>query len=338
MRRRAFLGIIGAGASGFAAGVLPTLRAAAASTIPRRPLGRTGLDVPIIGFPGLGLIHDEQSICTELVHAAVDAGVNYLDVAPAYGKGDCEIKMGIGLQGIPRHTYFLACKTKMRDAAGCTEELNRSLVRLKTDHFDLYQLHCLMKVEEVDQALGPGGAMEVILKAREQGKIRHIGFSAHTTVAALAAMKKFQFDTVMFPISYVEYFKIGFGKEVLALAREQNAAVLAIKPLAGGAWAPDAKRTRKWWYRPIDDPAEANLALRFTLSQPAVTAGMPPAWPDIFRQAIGIARDYRPITAQETSKLESMAAAGFSVFEKQQKTASAHDYGHDPFGCGESLA
>lgn len=335
MKRRSFLKVAGGGVASFAAGVLPALRAASASGIPRRPLGRTGLDVPIIGFPGLGLIHDDQATCTELIRAAVDAGVNYLDNAPAYGKGDSEIKMGIGLEGIPRDSYFLACKTKMRDAAGCTEELNRSLERLKTDHFDLYQLHCLMTADEVHQALGPGGAMEVILKAKEQGKIRHIGFSAHTTAAALAAMKAFRFDTVMFPISYVEYFKIGFGKEVLALAAEQGAATLAIKPLAGGAWAPDAKRTRKWWYRPIDDPTEASMALRFTLSQPSVASGIPPAWPDIFKNAIGIARDYRPITPEETSRLETMAAAGFSVFEKHQKTAR---YGENPSGCHEGLA
>lgn len=335
MKRRSFLKIAGGGAASFAAGVIPALRAASAGGIPRRPLGRTGVDVPIIGIPGLGLIHDEQSACTELIRSGIDAGVTYLDNAPAYGKGDAEIKMGIGLQGIPRDSYFLACKTKMRDAAGCTEELHRSLERHKTDHFDLYQLHCLMTADEVKQALGPGGAMEVILKAKEQGKIRHIGFSAHTTVAAIAAMKEFRFDTVMFPISYVEYFKIGFGKEVLALAQEQGAAVLAIKPLAGGAWAPDAKRTRKWWYRPIDDPTEASMALRFTLSQPSIASGIPPAWPDIFRQAIGIARAYTPITPEETSRLEQMAAAGFSVFEKHQKTAC---YGEEPYGCHERLA
>lgn len=319
---------------GFAAGILPSMLEAATSPIPRRALGKTGLDVPVIGIPGLGLIHDPQADCSRLIHAAVDSGINYLDVAPAYGKGDCEIKMGIGLEGIPRDTYLLACKTKMRDATGCLEELERSLQRLKTDHFDLYQLHCLMKVSEVEQALGPGGAMETILKAKQQGKIKHIGFSAHTTAAAIAAMKQFRFDTVMFPVSYVEYFKIGFGKEVIALANEQGVAILAIKPLAGGAWPPGAERKRKWWYRPIDEPAEADLALRFTLSQPGVAAGIPPAWPDIFNQAVGIARGFRPITEAETAKLETMAKDQFSVFEKQQKTASAHDYGADPFGSG----
>ncbi len=338
MKRRSFLKVAGGGIGGFAAGVLPTLMAANTPGIPRRAVGKTGLDLPIIGFPGLGLIHDEQAACTALLRAAIEAGINYLDVAPAYGKGDCEIKMGIGLEGVPRDSYVLACKTKMRDAAGCTEELNRSLERLKTDHFDLYQLHCLMKTDEVDQALGPGGAMEAIIKAKEQGKVRHVGFSAHTTVSALAALKQFKFDTAMFPISYVEYFKIGFGKEVMALANERGVAVLAIKPLAGGAWAPGAERKRKWWYRPIDDPTECDLALRFTLSQPGVIAGIPPAWPDIFRQAIGIARAYRPITDAETATLETMARDQFSVFEKQQKTASAHDYGSDPFGCEHGIA
>lgn len=338
MKRRSFLKVVGGGAGGFALGVLPALRAqvAAGVEIPRRTLGRTGSTVPIIGFPGLGLVHDEQAACTEVIRAGVEAGVNYLDVAPAYGKGECETKMGIGLQGIPRDRYFLACKTKMRDAAGARQELEHSLELLKTDHFDLYQLHCLQTSADVEQALGPGGAMETILKAKQEGKVRHIGFSAHTTKAALAAMNRFQFDTVMFPINFVEFFKIGFGKEVLALANEQGAAVIAIKPMCGGGWAPGAPKPRKWWYQPLEDPAEHGMALRFTLSQKGVVAGIPPAWIDLFRQAIATAGAYKPISAGETSRLEAMAAERLSVFEKMQNVASSGDcaYPDDPFGCG----
>ena len=115
--------------------------------------------------------------------------MNYYDVAPAYGKdGECEIKMGIGLQGINRDKIFLSCKTKCRDKAGAKEELDRSLKRLKTDHFDLYQLHCLFEPDEVKQALDPKeGALATILDVRKAGIIKHIGFSAHTTRAAIAA-------------------------------------------------------------------------------------------------------------------------------------------------------
>ena len=130
------------------------------------------------------------------------------------------------MQGLQRSDYVLTCKTKARDQEGCRKELDRSLARLKTDYFDLYQLHHLVKPEDVKQALGPGGAMETILKAKADGKIRGIGFSAHTTKAALEAMRGFDFDTVMFPISFAEYYARGFGKEVLALAKDKGTAVL----------------------------------------------------------------------------------------------------------------
>lgn len=169
---------------------------------------------------------DEQSLYTAAVRNAFDRGLNYYDVAPAYENGRCETRMGVGLQDIQRDKYFLACKTKRRDKDGCREELEQSLKLLKTDYFDVYQLHHLVQPDDVKKALGPGGAMETILKAKEEGKIRAIGFSAHTTQAALEAMNGFDFDTVMFPINYVEYYSHGFGQDVLELAEKKNGGAL----------------------------------------------------------------------------------------------------------------
>src|SRR5207302_7576249 len=146
-----------------------------------------------------------------------------------------------------RSQYFLACKTKKRDREGARLELERSLKRLKTDYLDLYQLHHLVQPSAVKQALGPDGAMETILKAREEGKIKYIGFSAHTTKGALEALNGFKFDTIMFPINFVEYYTRGFGKDVLAKANEQGAGVLAIKPLSWGTWPKEGTRNREWW-------------------------------------------------------------------------------------------
>ena len=265
-------------------------------------LGRTGRKISIVGFPGLALTKYDQDECTAGIHKAHQKGVTYFDVAPAYGNGDAEIKMGIGLEGIDRNSYFLSCKTKMRDKAGCREELERSLDRLKTDHFDLYQLHCLIQPEEVEQVLAPGGAMETILEAKKDGKVKAIGFSAHTTKAAVMALERFPFDTAMFPISFVEYFILGFGKQVLETAAERGVAVLAIKPMCRGAWPPDmdrSKRSRKCWYRPVEDDAEIDMAVRFTLSQEPVVAGIPPAFLDLADKAADVARSYRPITEEE---------------------------------------
>jgi aryl-alcohol dehydrogenase-like predicted oxidoreductase len=194
---------------------------AARGVMPRRRLGRSGPEVSVVAFAGLALTHYEQEECTAGVHRAFDRGLNYYDVAPAYGRdGICEIRLGVALQGLKRSDYVLTCKTKARDKDGCRQELERSLTRLKTDYFDLYQLHHLVQPEDVTRALGPGGAMETILKAKEEGKVRGIGFSAHTTKAALEALRGFDFDTVMFPISFAEYYTTGFGKEVLTLAKE----------------------------------------------------------------------------------------------------------------------
>lgn len=328
MKRRSFLkavsGVVGGSALGVqsvAGGQEPAAKTEQEklASLPRRALGRTGKKVSIVGFPGLALVHYDQQRCTAGIHDAFQRGVNYFDVAPAYGNGDAEAKMGIGLEGIDRSSYFLACKTKMRDKQGAREELERSLERLKTDYFDLYQLHALRRPEEVKQALGPGGAVETFLKAKEEGKVRQLGFSAHTTKAALAALNGFHFDTVMFPINFIEFFTLGFGKPILELANQKGVAVLAIKPMCRGAWPEGVERTRRWWYRPVEDDNEISLALRFTLSQKCVAAGIPPAFLDLADKAIEAARSYRPITDAETDRLRKLAQTCQSIFRREEE-------------------
>jgi len=300
MKRRTFLKALGSIATGGALGAQSILggceQAASTGTIekvaglPRRVLGRTGRKVSIVGFPGLALIHYDQNRCTAGIHSAFERGVNYFDVAPAYGNGDAEIKMGIGLQG----------------------------------------LHHLRWPEEVKQALGPNGAFETFLKAKEQGKVKYLGFSAHTTKGALEAMKGFHFDTVMFPINFVESFKMDFGKSVLELADRQGAAVLAIKPLSKGAWPEDVERTRKWWYRTTETQEEVDLAMRFTLSQKRVSAGIPPSFLDLLDKAIVAGRSYRPITKAETQKLWEMAKTCKSIFRREEEEVARGGLIHQP--------
>jgi len=329
MERRLFLKGVGGVAGGVALPVgvslggetsqsKPDSPASDASGLPRRRLGRTGAMVSIVGFPGLSLIHYDQKECNAGIHKAFDEGVNFFDVAPAYGNGQAETKMGIGLAGLDRSRYFLACKTKKRDRDGARKELEQSLRLLKTDYFDLYQMHHLVRPDEVKQALGPGGAIETFLKAKEQGKVRHLGFSAHTTKAALEALRGFAFDTVMFPINFVEYYLRDFGKEVLALAAERGAAVLAIKPMSRGAWPEGVPRTRKWWYRSVEEPKEVSLAMRFTLSLPGVVSGIPPAFLDLLDKAIVAARSYQPPTEAELDELKQIAKDCTSIFQREE--------------------
>ena len=344
MKRRSFLKVVGGVTGSMAMGIAPILvgeaeaaAGAARGKMPQRRLGRTGPKVSVVAFAGLALTHYPQEECTAGVRKAFDKGLNYFDVAPAYGKdGDCEIKLGVALQGLKRKEYVLACKTKARDAEGCRKEMERSLARLQTDHFDLYQLHHLVKPEDVKQALGPGGAMETILKARQEGKIRGIGFSAHTTKSALAALRGFDFDTVMFPISFAEYYTRGFSKEILALAKEKGTAVLSIKTLHSGAWPEGAERTRKWWYRPLESQEDINLAYRWTLSLPGVVAGFPPAFLDLQDRAIEAGLAYRPATEADAAKLDAMARGAGSIFKREEDSVAFHSpYPHHPSECCE---
>ena len=318
-----FLKTIG-GAAGVAALGVPRIFAAAepapkAGALQRRPLGHTGMNVSVVGFPGLVLTKHDQEKCTAALHSAFDRGVNFFDVAPAYGSGDAETKMGIGLQGLDRGKYYLACKTKKRDKAGAQMELERSLQRLKTDYFDLYQLHHLVRPAEVTDACGAEGAMEVALKAKQEGKIKFIGFSAHTTKSALAALKAFKFDTVMFPINFVEYYLRDFGKQVLALAEERGAGVISIKPISWGTWPKEGQRTREWWYNSVEEPRQVELAMRFVLSQKGVATALPTSFLDLLDKTIEAAKVFKPLDGEAESELKQMAANRESIFLAEER-------------------
>ena len=322
MKRRSFLKAVG-GAAGVAAMNWTEMFGAEASRpvlshpsgLPRRVLGRTQQAVSLIGFPGLALSRLSQDESNAAIRKAYDLGCNYFDVAPAYG--DAEVKMGPALAGL-RDQVFLSCKTKMRDGKAAREELERSLQRLKTDHFDLYQMHHIRTPAEVQQALGPDGALETFLKAKEEGKVKWFGFSAHTTKGALELMKGFKFDTVMFPINFVEYFTIDFGKPILALAKEQGAVAIAIKPTSAGAWQPGAERKREWWYPSMETSEELSLALRFTLSLDPVITGIPPSFVDLFEKSVAAAKSYQPASEAEVAQLRDRAAKSLSLFKREE--------------------
>jgi predicted aldo/keto reductase-like oxidoreductase len=327
MERREFLKAAGAAAGSYAIASSPLLASQAqpsngdgkSAELPRRALGQTGEKLSVIGFPGLALMQQGQEEGTAGIHKAFDEGINYFDVAPAYGRdGDCEIKMGVGLQGIDRSKIFLACKTKKRDKQGAREELERSLKRLKTDHFDLYQMHAVFTPEEAQRALGPGGAIETFLKAKEEGKIRYLGVSAHTTKGALEMLKGFQFESIMFPIDYVDYLQWGFGQAVIECAQERGTAVFAMKALCAGAWPQGVTRSRNWWYKTVETQEQVDLAVRFSLSQPGVVSAIPPSFLDLVDKSIVAGRSYRPITEAEVAKLQELGTGCGSVFKKDE--------------------
>jgi aryl-alcohol dehydrogenase-like predicted oxidoreductase len=269
--------------------------------LPKRPY-RDDVSLSILGLGGMLLVGMEQDSVNRVVGNALSRGINYFDVAPFYGDGEAEQKMGEAL-ALHRDRVFLACKTLERSADGAREELENSLRQLRTDHFDLYQFHAVSDLDEVEKIFSPGGALEAFLEARKRGKIRYIGFSAHSVEAALGMLDRFRFDSVLFPVNYICYARGNFGPQVIAKAKEQNVARLAIKSMAHGPWRKGENRKYpNCWYRPIEDREMARQALRFTLSE-GVTAAVPPGDERLFRMALELAPDLTPLKADEREKL-----------------------------------
>lgn len=328
MKRRTFLKTVGTAAGSLAVGFNPAFADPADPTrklishpsgLPRRILGRTGQAISIIGFPGLALSRVTQEEANAAVRSAFNQGMNYFDVAPAYGKdGRAEITMGPALAALPRDQFFLSCKTKKRDAAGAMQELEQSLKRLKTDHFELHQLHVMSTAADVKEAFGPGGAMETLVKAQKQGKVRWLGFSAHTKEAALECLRHFKFETVMYPINFVEHYTHKFDPEVLTLARQAGTAAIAIKAISAGSWKPGEQKTRNnYWYKALEDQMEINRATQFTLSLDPVVSSIPTSFVDLNERSIIAGRAFRPATSADLESMRALAEKYSPLFPRK---------------------
>ncbi len=269
--------------------------------MPKR-LFKDDVELSVIGFGGIVVVGMDQSQANAIVRESFERGINYFDVAPSYGDGEAEQKLGPALEPF-RKKSFLACKTLRRDAAGAAQELDTSLKRLKTDYFDLYQLHAVTRADDVEKIFAPNGAMETFLKARKAGKIKYIGFSAHSEKAALMLLERFEFDSVLFPVNFVNYAQGNFGPIVMKKAKEKGAARLALKAMAYSPWPQGMERDcKKCWYRPVDDREMAKQALSFTLSED-VTSAIPPGDENLFRMAMDLAPEIKQLTPLERNRI-----------------------------------
>lgn len=279
---------------------------------------RDDIHLSVIAFGGIVVVGQEQAAANKSVANAVDVGINYFDVAPSYGDGEAEEKLGPALQPF-RKNAFLACKTTERKAAGARRELDQSLRRMRTDHFDLYQFHAVSSINDVDQILSPGGAAEVFLKARKEGKVRYLGFSAHNAEAAIALMDQMPLDSVLFPLNYVNYQQGNFGQQILDHAKKKNVARLALKTMAYRPWPKGTTRSErdaypKCWYEPLAQRAMARDGIRFTLSED-VTAAIPPGDQRLFELAVELAQEFTPLAAEERSRILASSAGITPIFK-----------------------
>ncbi len=192
-------------------------------------LGKTGLSVSELGFGGIPIIRLDSREAERVVRRAYDLGVTFFDTANAYK--DSEEKIGRALQGL-RDRVVLATKSFKRDGKGVAEHLEKSLRQLQTECIDLFQLHQISREEEWQEISRPGGAMETLLQARDEGKIVHLGFSSHSQDMALRLVRTGSFATVQFPFNFIEQEP---RESLHPAAREAGMGILAMKPFAGGA-------------------------------------------------------------------------------------------------------
>ncbi len=240
--------------------------------IEKQMFGRTGhmSTRTVFGAAALSSVTQEQADRT--LDLLLEYGVNHIDTAASYG--DSELRIGPWM-GSYRDQFFLATKTGERTYEKSRDEFHRSLERLRVDSVDLLQLHYLVDAEEWEVAMGPGGALEAAVEAREQGLVRFIGVTGHdTTVAAmhLRSLERFDFDSVLLPFSYVMMQNPQYAADFDALmevCRERNVAVQTIKSLVRRPWG-DRPQTRNTWYEPLEDQVAIDRTVHWVLGQPGI--------------------------------------------------------------------
>jgi aryl-alcohol dehydrogenase-like predicted oxidoreductase len=267
--------------------------------VEKRRLGRTEQMSSILTFGGFAVGWATQRETDEAIETAFKAGINRIDVAPSYGEAEARLGSYFKRHG---NSFFLNCKTTDRTKNGAWESLKRSLDTLHVDHCDLFQFHGL-KNTDLETVLGPEGALEAILEAKKQGLIRFIGITGHHPVFFNEAIKRYDFDTVMFPLNRVHaahFNNWNDWRPLLKTARQKDMGVFAIKSIAKRVWkeGEDASHIYNTWYEPFDEAEDIEKCLGYTLSQDITSAVLPgelKLWPMIFKAA----ERFRPMTQKE---------------------------------------
>jgi aryl-alcohol dehydrogenase-like predicted oxidoreductase len=301
MKRREFLGSVLAAA---VAGSVHRQARAAEGQLPRRPLGRTGATVSILGLGGAHIGHQaDPRESVRIIRAAIDAGITFLDNSWDYNQGQSEIRMGEALRDGYRDRVFLMTKLDGRDRASAARQLDESLRRLQTDHVDLLQVHEVIRPSDPARIFGSGGAMETFLAARRAGKARFIGFTGHKSPEIhLAMLHAWEAqgslpDTVQMPLNVLDAGYDSFQARVLPELSRRNIGVLGMKPLGDGFVLKSG----------VVRPEEG---LRYAMSVPGVSVtitGIDSM--EILEQALRLARGFEPLDERARRELESRAAS-----------------------------
>jgi len=279
--------------------VIAQTSSASATGMPTRVLGRSGERVSIVALGGwhIGAVKEEPE-AIRIMHAAIDEGINFFDNAWDYHDGHSEEVMGKALSmDNRRKKVFLMTKNCERDYAGSKKDLEDSLRRLKTDHLDLWQFHELVYDNDPDWIFEKGG-IRAALEARKEGKVRFIGFTGHKDPRIHAKMlaKPHDWDSAQMPVNLMDPQYRSFTKEVIPICLKKNVGVIGIKGLGGGH--PNGRFL-------TEVGLTSDECYRFCLSQPITTQVMGITSMDQLKQDVALARSFKPLTQQETTKLMS---------------------------------
>jgi predicted aldo/keto reductase-like oxidoreductase len=242
--------------------------------VQQRSLGRLGHQSSVLIYGAAALSEVDQDTADASVQLALDAGINHFDVAASYG--DAELRLGPWMPRV-RERIFLATKTGLRDREAAWTQVNQSLERLQTDHLDLIQIHAVGDLEELDLVTRPGGSLEAVVRAREEGLAGAIGITGHGHQAPathLEALRRFPFDTVLTPLNYVLGQDPAYLSDYQALVGEveaQDAGLMIIKAASRRNWPEPDGHSYATWYEPFDDQERINAAVGWVLAHPEVT-------------------------------------------------------------------
>jgi aryl-alcohol dehydrogenase-like predicted oxidoreductase len=234
-----------------------------------RRFGRTGHLSTVAIFGAFSLAQVDQPTADQALERVIEAGVNHIDVAPSYGAAEDRLRPWMARE---RDRFFLGCKTFERSRAAAAAELHQSLKRLGVDHFDLYQIHAITTFEELEAVTRPGGALEALVEAREAGLVRHLGITGHgllTPAVFLEALRRFDFDSVLFPLNFVQFTHADYRRSAEALLKEcraRDVGTMIIKSIARGPWGDKYHTTYTVGYSPWDQPEQMQSAVNYVLS------------------------------------------------------------------------
>ena len=262
-----------------------------------RRLGRTGHASSVAILGAAAFWQGDAEVAKRGFAAALDAGVNHLDIAPQYGEAE---KVVGPLVPAVRDRLFVGCKTMRKNADGVRAQMEESLRLLGCDHFDLYQLHAVTSRDDLELR---ADAARAILQARDEGLCRFVGITGHDLGAPAAhaeALRRYDLDTVMFPVNPRMWADPAYrhdAEALLTLAAERDVGVMAIKAGAARPWADGAERWATTWYEPHAEVEPLERGIRFALSTPGVVAFCTPGDASVLPKALDVANRFTPMTA-----------------------------------------